>query len=68
MAHVEECLYMAVWVYTFASSYEFLLCAVGDVTPPSESMKEFVLEAALFCKKAQCETRMTEEKKQKLAT
>ncbi len=30
-------------------------------------MKEFVLEAALFCKKAQCEAKMSEEKKQRLA-
>ena len=30
-------------------------------------MKEFVLEAALFCKKAQCEAQMSVEKKQKLA-
>ena len=38
---------------------------VADMKP-SENTKEFVLEAALFCKKAQCEAKMSEEEKQRL--
>jgi len=39
----------------------------GDFIP-SQKIQEFVLEAMLFCKKAQCESSMSEEQKQELAT
>lgn len=38
----------------------------GNAEPLAENLKEFVLEAALFCKKAQCEAKMSDEKKQRL--
>jgi hypothetical protein len=37
----------------------------GTVALPDQ-LEEFVLEAALFCKKAQCEDKMNAERKQNL--